>query len=62
MRPLKEIAVPARAAVAVSPGGIHLMLVDLAGPLVAGTRVPLILRFRQAGRVEIRLAVEARSE
>lgn len=62
MRPLKKIAVPAKGRVAVSPGGIHLMLVDLAGPLVAGTRVPLILRFRQAGRVEIRLAVEARSE
>jgi len=62
MRPLKEIVVPARGTVAVAPGGIHLMLVDLAAPLAAGTRVPLFLQFRNAGRVEIRLAVEARAE
>jgi copper(I)-binding protein len=62
MRPLKAIAVPAKATVAVAPGGIHLMLVDLATPLAAGTRVPLVLQFRNAGRIEIRLAVEARAE
>jgi hypothetical protein len=62
MRPLKKIAVPAKGRVAVSPGGIHLMLVDLAKPLTAGTRVPLILQFRNAGRVEIRLAVEPRAD
>jgi periplasmic copper chaperone A len=60
MRPLREIAVPANGVVAVAPGGIHLMLVDLRGPLAAGTRVPLVLEFRNAGRVEIRLTVESR--
>jgi copper(I)-binding protein len=62
MRPLKEIAVPAKQKVTVAPGGIHLMLVDLAAPLAVGTRVPLVLQFRNAGRVEIRLAVEARAD
>jgi len=62
MRPLQEIAVPARGMVAVSPGGIHLMLVDLAKPLAAGTHVPLVLQFRHAGRVEIQLAVQSRVE
>jgi len=62
MRPLREIVVPAKGKVAVSPGGIHLMLVDLATPLAAGTRAPLVLQFRNAGRVEISLAVEARTE
>lgn len=62
MRPLREIAVPAKGKVAVAPGGIHLMLVDLVAPLAAGTRVPLILQFRTAGRVEIQLTVEARAE
>jgi periplasmic copper chaperone A len=61
MRPLAEIAVPAKSAVAVAPGGIHLMLIDLAAPLAAGTRVPLSLRFRRAGRVEISLVVENRA-
>jgi copper(I)-binding protein len=61
MRPLREIRVPAKGRVAIAPGGIHLMLVDLAAPLAAGTRVPLVLRFRNAGRVEVRLTVEARA-
>lgn len=62
MRPLREIAVPAKSQVAIAPGGIHLMLVDLVAPLAAGARVPLTLQFRNAGRVEIHLAVEARAE
>jgi copper(I)-binding protein len=62
MRPLQNIDVPAGASVAVAPGGIHLMLVDLASALSAGTRVPLTLVFRDAGRVEVELAVEARSQ
>ena len=62
MRPLREIAVPAGATVAIEPGGIHLMLVDLAAPLAAGTRVPLTLVFRHAGKAELGLTVESRSE
>jgi copper(I)-binding protein len=62
MRPLREIVVPAKGRVAVAPGGIHLMLVDLVAPLAAGARVPMVLQFRSAGRVEIQLAVEARAE
>jgi copper(I)-binding protein len=61
MRPLAEIRVPAHGRVAVAPAGIHLMLVDLAQPLVAGTRVPLTLRFRKAGTMTIQLLVEARA-
>jgi hypothetical protein len=60
MRPLAEIRVPARGRVAVAPGGVHLMLVDLAQPLVAGTRVPLTVQFRKAGTMTIQLQVEAR--
>jgi copper(I)-binding protein len=60
MRPLTEIPVPAGGRVAVAPGGIHLMLVDLAQPLEAGTRVPLVLEFRTAGKVSVELSVEAR--
>lgn len=61
MRPLREIVVPAKGQVAVAPGGIHLMLVDLAAPLAAGQRIPLVLQFRNAGRVEILLVVESRA-
>jgi periplasmic copper chaperone A len=62
MRPLKEIRVPARGRVAVAPSGIHLMLVDLKSPLVAGTKVPMTLQFRNAGRIEIQLAVSSRTD
>jgi len=62
MRPLKEITVPAKGTVSVSPGGIHLMLVDLKAPLAVGARIPLVLEFRNAGKLELRLAVEARTD
>lgn len=60
MRPLTEIAVPRAGRVAVAPGGIHLMLVDLVQPLEAGSRVPLVLEFRTAGKMTVELSVEAR--
>ena len=59
MRPLAEIPIPAGATVKIEPGGMHLMLVDLGAPLVAGKPVPLTLVFRVAGRVTVDLAVEA---
>lgn len=59
MRPLGEIPLPAGETVKIGPGGIHLMLVDLEAPLVAGRSVPLTLEFRVAGRVTVDLAVEA---
>lgn len=62
MRPLTEIPVREGGRVAVAPGGIHLMLVDLAQPLVAGSRVPLTLEFRHAGKLTVELSVEARGE
>lgn len=60
MRPLTGIRVPAGGHVAVAPGGIHLMLVDLSQPLEAGSRVPLVLEFRTAGKKAVELSVEAR--
>lgn len=60
MRPLTEIAVPARGRVAVKPGGIHLMLVDLAQPLPDGSHVPMTLEFRNAGKLAVELSVESR--
>ena len=62
MRPMREILVPAKGTVAIAPGGIHLMLVDMEAPIAVGTRVPLVLQFRRAGRVATSLAVESRTE
>ncbi|QYF87674.1 copper chaperone PCu(A)C [Brevundimonas sp. PAMC22021] len=44
-------------AVALEPGGVHLMLIGLTGPLVAGETVPLTLRFDKAPEVVVQAAV-----
>ncbi len=60
MRPLTELTIAPGKTVKIEPGGIHLMLMGLNGPLVAGTTVPLTLEFRNAGRVTVQLNVEER--
>jgi copper(I)-binding protein len=54
---LMELVLPAGAAVRLEPGGLHLMLVDIALPLEAGTNVPMSLRFATGGAVEIDVPV-----
>ncbi|HEY4142745.1 MAG TPA: copper chaperone PCu(A)C [Pseudolabrys sp.] len=44
--------------VAFSPGGYHLMLVDLKAPLKEGDRVKATLTFEKAGSVEVTINVE----
>lgn len=58
MRELADgLALPAGQAVAMAPGGYHLMLVDLKQPLVAGQSIPVQLRFRDAPPMEVQLKV-----
>ena len=45
IQPVEGIDVPAGGEVALAPGGLHLMLLDLAGPLAAGDTVSLTLEF-----------------
>ena len=58
MRALREIEIPAGARVALKPGGLHVMLLDLKQPLVSGDTVPLTLTFARAGTVEVTVNVE----
>jgi periplasmic copper chaperone A len=44
--------------VAFSPGGYHLMLMGLKGPLKEGDRVKAVLTFEKAGPVEVTINVE----
>ena len=53
MQRLAEVPVPAGETVRFEPGGLHLMLIGIAAPLVAGQRVTLALRFANAGEIEI---------
>lgn len=50
MRELKDaLVLPAKQAVTLQPGGIHLMLIEPKQPIAEGQLVSLILRFEKAG-------------
>ena len=57
MRPVTTVTIPARGNVAFEPSGLHLMLVGLKAPLVAGQRVPVGLRFKDGTTLAIELEV-----
>lgn len=59
MRKVEAIEVPAGGEARLQSGGLHLMLIDLVGPLRAGENVPLTLIFEHAGAVELTLPVKA---
>ena len=51
------LALPVGRPVTLSPGGTHLMLMRLTGPLVAGATVPLTLTFAHAPAAHVNAAV-----
>jgi copper(I)-binding protein len=57
MRPLAEVTIPADGMVRFEPNGKHLMLVGLKGPLKAGEKVPVTLRFEGEAPLEVVLDV-----
>ncbi len=58
MRPVEQIAVPADGSVELAPGGLHVMLEELAAPLAAGTTYDAVVRF--ASGAEVTVPVEVR--
>lgn len=59
MRQLSRVELPVGATVRFEPGGMHLMLLGLKQPLVAGETVPLVLSFAEAGERRIELQVQS---
>src|SRR5579872_7497503 len=58
MRPLEQgLVIEPGKTVKLSPGGLHLMLLDLKAPLKQGERVPVTLEFEKAGKVSVVLDV-----
>ena len=55
MRAAGAIDLPAGRTVELKPGGLHLMLMDLKQPLLAGTRVPLTLVLKDGRGMESRV-------
>jgi hypothetical protein len=60
MRELTSVPCPAAATVVSEPGGLHVMLIGLTRPLVAGTAFPVSLRFRDAGNLTLQIPVLSR--
>ena len=59
MRQVEAIELPAGETSALQPGGLHIMLFELAGPLVEGETYPLTLTLEEAGPIELDVQVEA---
>ena len=57
MVPLVALPVPRHAQVRLKPGGMHIMLEGLRRRVTAGDTVPMVLTFRRAGRVPVRVRV-----
>src|SRR5881275_2328770 len=58
MRPLdKGLTIEPGKTVKLAPGGYHLMMMDLKGPLKQGDKVPVTLEFEKAGKVQVSLDV-----
>jgi copper(I)-binding protein len=56
---LDAIDIPAGGTVTLAPGGLHIMLMGLTGPVTKGDMVPATLIFETAGRVEVEFSVDA---
>ncbi len=59
MRPVDSLALPAGKTVELKPGGYHVMLLDLTGPLKDGDSVPVVLTFADSSGRRTTQQVEA---
>jgi len=57
MRAVPSVECPPGATVKIEPGALHVMLLDLKGPLTPGMKFPLSLRFRDAGVLAVQVSV-----
>lgn len=57
MREVDSVPIPAGETVVLEPGGYHVMLMELAGPLEAGATFELTLEFEQAGEQVVEVTV-----
>ncbi len=58
MQAVEEIAVPAGGEAILEPGGYHVMLMQLKGPLEEGDTFDMTLTFAEAGTVDVAVAVK----
>ena len=59
MSPAGPVPVPAGGDVALEPGGLHIMLMDLPGDLAEGSKIDVTLVFEAAGDVPVQVPVRS---
>ncbi len=59
MRQVTFLDCPPGVTVKIEPGTLHVMLIGLKHPLVAGSTFPLSLKFRDAGMLAAQVSVQA---
>lgn len=59
MIPVPQLEVPGRSEVKLEPNGLHLMLVDLRAPLVAGQSFPVTMAFRSGYKPTLEVSVRS---
>lgn len=57
MQPVDAIDLPAGETVSLEPGGLHIMLLELAEPLAAGQTFDLTLEFAESGELVVEIEV-----
>ena len=59
MRPVKGgLSILPGQSVTLAPGGYHIMMMELKGPLKKGDKVPVTLKFEKAGEVNVTFEIE----
>jgi len=59
MRPVNGgLSIPPGQSVTLAPGGYHIMMMELKGPLKKGDKVPVTLKFEKAGEVKVTFEIE----
>ena len=53
MLPTPDLEIAPESRLELKPGGLHVMLMGLHGPIVQGSRFPLMIRFERAGVVQV---------
>lgn len=53
MKEVPSIEIPAGQTVTLKPGGYHIMLMELQGPITDGQKIPVTLTFAKAGTVKV---------
>ena len=58
MQPVAGIEIPAGETVVLEPGGLHVMLMGLTGPLKEGDMVPATFHFEPAGPIAVEFMID----